>query len=94
MDNLYFNSIDQVATRWLERSFEKEEILEVVKSMASDKASGSYGFSIAFYQACWDVVGEEFMNVFSEFYATMKFEKKNLNDTFIALIFRKHSDCY
>jgi hypothetical protein len=38
LDGLSFDSIDEVDAIWLERAFEKEDVLEVVKAMNSDKA--------------------------------------------------------
>jgi hypothetical protein len=55
--------------------FEESEILEVVKGMNSDKASGSNGFTMAFFQALWDVIKEDVMRVFHDFHARSKFEK-------------------
>jgi hypothetical protein len=62
-------------------------MLKVVKGMNSNKVSGSDGFTIAFFQACWDVINDV-MRVFQDFHASSKFEK-SLNATFIALIPRK-----
>ena len=44
-------------------------MLEVVKSMNSDKASNPDGFTMAFFQACWDVIDENIMRVFYDFHA-------------------------
>ncbi|XP_042969367.1 uncharacterized protein LOC122302255 [Carya illinoinensis] len=57
--------------------------------MAKDKAPGPDGFLMDFFQACWDVVKCDIMQVFLEFHSYQKFEK-NLNATFIALIPKKH----
>ena len=74
---------------WLERRFEKEEILRVVKELEGDKAPGPDGFSMAFYHHCWRVVESDVLAVFEEFYQHSKFEK-SLNATFIALIPKKN----
>jgi hypothetical protein len=66
----------------------EDEVLEVVKGMNSDKASGSNGFFIAFFQACWDVIKANIMGVLYDFHASSKFEK-SLTTTFIALISKK-----
>ena len=44
MEGLEFDQIGGMERRWLERRFEKEEILSVVKDLEGDKASGSDGF--------------------------------------------------
>jgi hypothetical protein len=51
LDGLAFDSIDEEESTWLERPFEESEVLEVVKGMNSNKASGPDGFTIAFFQA-------------------------------------------
>ena len=73
----------------LERSFEKDEILSVVRDMEGDKALGPDGFSMAFSHHCWSVVERDVLAVFEEFYQHCKFEK-SLNATFIALIPKKN----
>lgn len=55
--------------------------------MCKDKAPGPDGFSLAFFQECWDTVKDDVMRVFHEFHLCHKFEK-SLNATFIALILK------
>jgi hypothetical protein len=54
-------------------------------AMEGDKAQGPNGFSIAFFQVCWEIVKEDIMKIFREFHAEGKFEA-SLNSTFISLI--------
>lgn len=54
---------------WLERSFEEDDVLSVLKGMDKDKAQSPDGFTMAFFQACWDIVKEDFMKVFLEFHS-------------------------
>lgn len=56
--------------------------------MNRDKASGLDGFSIAFYQDCWDVIKIDLMGVFQAFHTHNKFVK-SINATFLALIPKK-----
>ena len=70
---------------WLERRFEKEEVLCVVRELEGDKAPGPDGFFMAFYHHCTGVVERNVLAMFEEFYQHSKFEK-SLNTTFIALI--------
>jgi hypothetical protein len=88
LDGLAFDSIDAEEAYRLESPFEESAILEVVKGMNSDKATGADGFSMAFFQACWDVIKAYIMGVLHDFHAGSKFEN-NLNGTFIALILKK-----
>ena len=89
MEGLEFDQIEGLERDWLERRFEREEVLRVVKEMEGDKALGLDGFSLAFYHHCWEVVERNVLAVFEEFYQHSKFEK-SLNATFISLIPKKN----
>ena len=89
MEGLEFDQIGELERGWLERSFEKDEILSVVRDMEGDKAPGPDGFSMAFFHHCWSVVGKDVLVVFEKFYQHCKFEK-SLNATFITLIPEKN----
>ena len=49
VEGLEFDEIGESEKGWLERRFEKDEILLVVRDMEGDKAPGPDGFSIAFF---------------------------------------------
>jgi hypothetical protein len=86
LDDLSFDGILESEARWLERAFEEEEeVRKVVFAMNGDKALGPDGFTMAFFQACWEVLRLDIMEVFSDFHAREVFEK-SLNVSFIALI--------
>jgi hypothetical protein len=85
LDDLDFNSLSAGEASSLEAPFLEREVKEVIFGMDGDKAPGPDGFSLAFFQACWDVLKEDIMAVFSNFHARGKFEK-SLNSTFISLI--------
>jgi hypothetical protein len=85
VDGLVFDQILDHEAGWLEREFEEEEVRKVVMALEGDKASGPDGFSIAFFQVCWEVVKEDIMKIFREFHSKGKFEV-SLNSTFISLI--------
>ena len=89
VEGLEFDQIEGLEREWLERRFEKEEILQVVKELEGDKAPSPDGFSMAFYHHCWRVVESDVLAVFEEFYQHSKFEK-SLNATFVALIPKKN----
>ena len=89
MEGLEFDQLDGSERGWLERRFEKEEILLVVNELAGDKAPGPDGFSMTFFHNCWRVVESDVLAVFEEFYHISTFEK-SLNATFIALIPKKN----
>jgi hypothetical protein len=66
VDGLSFDSILESEARWLERAFEEEEVRKVVSAMNVDKALGPDGFSMAFFQTCWDVLSLDIMKVFHD----------------------------
>jgi hypothetical protein len=57
-------------------------------NMDRDKAPGPDGFSLAFFQDCWEVVKGDIMAVFADFHSC-KFVK-SINSTFISLIPKFH----
>ena len=51
---------DQIGTKreWLERKFEKEEVLQVKRDIEGDRALGSDGFSMAFFSPLLESCGK------------------------------------
>jgi hypothetical protein len=88
LDGLSFSTIDEADCAVLDRPFSEDEVAGVVQNMASDKSPGPDGFSMAFFQSCWDIVKSDVMAVLHEFHAHGHFEK-SMNATFIALIPKK-----
>ncbi|RVX14665.1 Transposon TX1 uncharacterized 149 kDa protein [Vitis vinifera] len=72
----------------LEVPFSVEEIHSALMEMGGDKAPGPDGFSVAFWQECWDFVKEEVVEMFKEFFEHGSFAK-SLNTTFLVLIPKK-----
>uniref|UniRef100_A0A2N9FJQ0 Reverse transcriptase zinc-binding domain-containing protein n=1 Tax=Fagus sylvatica TaxID=28930 RepID=A0A2N9FJQ0_FAGSY len=89
MDGMQFFTISDKDAAWLERLFDEEEIAGVVQGFNGDKAPGSDGFSLAFFQQCWSVVRDEVLAVCQEFHEHCHFER-SLNATFVSLIPKKH----
>jgi hypothetical protein len=89
VDNLEFEVLSVEEVTGLEEPFEEREVREVIKGMNRDKAPGPDGFSLAFFQNCWEVVKGDFMAVFADFHSQGKFVK-SINSTFIALIPKIH----
>jgi hypothetical protein len=85
LDDLFFDANLESEASWLKRAFEEEEVRKVVFAMNGDKAPGPDGFTMAFFQACWEILRLDIMEVFSDFHAREVFEK-SLNVSFIALI--------
>jgi hypothetical protein len=85
LDDLEFESLSEGEAASLEAPFLEKEVKDVIYGMDGNKAPGPDGFSMAFFQACWEVLKNDIMAVFSDFHARSKFEK-SLNSTFISLI--------
>jgi hypothetical protein len=85
LDDLDFDSLSASEASSLEVPLLEREVKEVIFGMDGNKAPRLDEFSLAFFQACWDVLKEDIMAVFSNFHAHGKFEK-SLNSTFISLI--------
>jgi hypothetical protein len=88
MDNIVFDNLDAGEAYSLEFPFEKREVLEGVKGLNRDKAPGPNGFTLAFFQDCWDVIKTDLMGIFQDFHTHSKFVK-SINATFLALISKK-----
>ena len=88
MDDLEFDLISGEEAEWLERPFDVDEVIDVVRSLNGDKALGPDGFSLAFYQSCWDVIKDDVISMFNEFAQVERFVK-SLNAMFIVLIPKK-----
>ena len=89
VDGMQFFTIFDKDAAWLERPFDEEEIAGVVQGFNGDKALGSDGFSLTFFQQCWSVVRDEVLAVCQEFHEHCHFER-SFNATFVSLIPKKH----
>ena len=88
IEGLYLNRLNSCEAGVLELPFTEEEIHSALMEMNGDKASGPDGFTVAFWQACWDFVKKEIVDLFKEFYDQRSFAK-SLNTTFLVLIPKK-----
>ena len=88
VDGLAFASIGAAAQAHLERPFELEEVVQVLKDVQGDKAPGPDGYTMAFFQKCWSVLEKDVMDFFGKVHTYCKFEK-SLNTTFLSLIPKK-----
>ena len=86
-DGIEFDSIDASARDMLERPFDREEVFQVIHNLQGDKACPD-GFTMVFFQKCWQVVEDDIMAFFGEVFEFYKFEK-SLNANFISLIPKK-----
>ena len=72
----------------LEVRFSKEEVSTTIARLNGEKAPGADGFPIAFWSFSLELVKDEVMEFFKEFYEKKKFVR-SLNATFLVLIPKK-----
>ena len=65
---LQFDQISQQEAENLERFFTEDEIHATLMEMNGYKAPGLDGFTMAFWQSCWDFVKREILEMFKDFY--------------------------
>jgi hypothetical protein len=85
LNDLDFESLSAGEASYLKATFLEKEVKDVIFGMDGNKALGPYGFSSTIFQACWDVLKEDIMAVFSDVHARGRFEK-SINSTFISFI--------
>ena len=88
IEGLHLQSLNRNEAEVLELPFTEEEIHYALMEMNGDKALGPDGFTVAFWQSCWDFVKEEIVDLFKEFFDKKSFAK-SLNTTFLVLIPKK-----
>eukprot|EP00253_Pinus_taeda_P007713 PITA_07713 len=74
----------------LNRPVSEDEISEVLKEMQNSNASGPDGFNVDYFNACWNIVKQDVLNVMEDSRRN-KTIMKALNTTFIALIPKQDS---
>ncbi|KAL6311685.1 hypothetical protein AAG906_019039 [Vitis piasezkii] len=85
---LQLDQISQQEAENLEIPFSENEIQSALMEMNGDKALGSDGFTMAFWQSCWEFVKVEILEMFKEFHEQSSF-LKSLNNTFLVMIPKK-----
>ena len=88
LNSLEFDSIGVEEAARLEEMFSVEEVSSALSELNGDKALGPDGFSLAFWQFCWDFVKDEIMSFFKDFFERGKLIR-SLNTTFLVLIPKK-----
>lgn len=91
INRLHYSSLDREESRSLEEAFSKGGVLLDLSSLCGDKAPSLDGFTMVFWQFCWDIVKNEVMTFFMEFHDTGHFER-SLNVAFIVFIPKKQGD--
>nr|CAN68550.1 hypothetical protein VITISV_027787 [Vitis vinifera] len=88
IEGLQLQRLSHAEAEGLEQPFTEVEIHSALMGMNGDKAPGPDGFTVAFWQFCWEFVKEEIVDVFKEFFEEKSFSK-SLNSTFLVLIPKK-----
>lgn len=88
LPNLFSSRIEEEVTLNLEKPFMVEEVKHTILCMEKDKSLSSDGFLMLFFQECWDIVEEDLMKVFTEFYERGVISK-GVNATFLVLLPKK-----
>ncbi|XP_059284936.1 uncharacterized protein LOC132038264 [Lycium ferocissimum] len=60
---------------WFEAEPTKEEVKAVVFQLNGESAGGSDGFTSVFYQACWEIIGEDVTNMIKAFFCGAELPK-------------------
>ena len=79
------NYLDE-ATR-LEIPFIVDKVFIALSNLNGDKAPGPDDFTLAFWKFSWEIVKNDIMRMFKEFFESGKFVK-NLNTTFMFLVLK------
>ena len=88
IEGLHLKQISQQKAELLELLFPESEVLAGLMDMNGDKALGSDGFTVAFWQSCRDFVKEEILDMFKEFHEQSSFVR-SLNNMFLVLLSKK-----
>lgn len=70
----------------LESSSTSDEVWKVISSMPTDKAPGPDGFSLRFFQSCWQIVKVDVMAAISALFYLQGRDLDSLNQALIVLI--------
>lgn len=80
--------INEAENALLVARFEAQEIQEIIKACAGDKAPGPDDFSMEFFKQCWEIIKEDLIAAIQNFHENCFFEK-SINATFVTLIPKK-----
>lgn len=77
--------LTDIDNKILDRPFSEEEVKQALYEMEKNKAAGPVGLPVDFFQNCWDLVKDDIMNLFHDFYQN-KLDVKRLNYGIITLL--------
>ena len=68
ISTLPFSDLDSEESRSFEEPFYEEKVFSALSSLCGDKALGSEGFTMAFWQFYSDIIKNEVMSFFTKFH--------------------------
>lgn len=89
LDEIRLGAIDPDMAQALEAPFSAEEVKREVLGMPSDRAPGPDGFSGLFYQSCWDIIAQDFMEVTEQLHTSGFNSFEILNESILTLLPKK-----
>ena len=71
--------------RELDKDVTRDEVVEALSPIGSDKAPGPDGFSAYFFQFCWRIVGDDFTLAVHNFFKSSRMLRE-VNSTVLTLV--------
>lgn len=65
-----------------------EEVQKIVFSMSADSTAGLDGFSGSFFQVCWEIIGQDLVEVMAAFFQGLSLPT-DFSSTLLILILRR-----
>ena len=75
LEGLNFQRINEAEAERLETPFTVDELFTALSNLNGDKALGSDGYTLAFWQFSWDIAKDDIIRMFKEFFEIGKFVK-------------------
>ena len=75
LEGLNFQRINEAEAERLETPFTVDEVFTTLSNLNGDKALGSDGYTLAFWQFSWDIAKNDIIRMFKEFFEIGKFVK-------------------
>ena len=88
LEGLVFSKLEEQEAISLELPFTEEEVVFALRELNGEKAPGPDGYTVAFWQFSWDIVKDEVMAVFRDFFVNGKFVK-SMNSIFLVMVPKK-----
>jgi mannosylglycoprotein endo-beta-mannosidase len=91
--DLDFIGMDRTNLEHLVNVFSEEEIWEAIKDMPKEKVPGPDGYIIVFYQKCWHIIKNDFVEAFNGLYHLDGRAVEQINGAYTELLPKKPGAC-